>query len=135
MPWQQLCSEKGARLRVVPVDSRGQVMLDEYEKLLGPKTRLVSITQVSNALGTIVPAGEMVQMAHRHGARVLVDGAQAVSHMPVDVQALDCDFYAFSGHKVFAPTGIGVLFGKADVLEAMINAVVAARLRLRAGHP
>jgi cysteine desulfurase/selenocysteine lyase len=119
VPWQQLASEKGARLRVAPVDNRGQVILEEYEKLLGPRTKIVSFTQVSNALGTIVPAAEMVQMAHRHGARVLVDGAQAVSHMPVDVQALDSDFYVFSGHKVFAPTGIGVVYGKPEVLEAM----------------
>jgi cysteine desulfurase/selenocysteine lyase len=119
VPWQQLCSEKGARLRVAPVDDRGQVILDDYERLLGPRTRLVSFTQVSNALGTIVPARAMIEMAHRHGALVHVDGAQAVSHMPVDVQALDCDFYTFSGHKVFAPTGIGVVFGKIDLLEAM----------------
>ncbi len=119
VPWQQLCSDKGACLKVAPVDSRGQVILEEYEKLLGPKTRLVSFTQVSNALGTVTPAREMIEMARRHGARVHLDGAQAVSHMAVDVQALDCDFYSFSGHKVFAPTGIGVLFGKADVLEAM----------------
>jgi cysteine desulfurase/selenocysteine lyase len=119
VPWQQLASEKGARLRVAPVDDRGQVILDQYERLLGPRTRIVSLTQVSNALGTITPAREMVAMAHRHGARVLVDGAQAVSHMPVDVQDLDCDFYCFSGHKVFGPTGIGALYGKADVLEAM----------------
>jgi cysteine desulfurase/selenocysteine lyase len=119
VPWQQLCSEKGARLRVAPVDDRGQVVLEEYEKLLGPRTRIVSITQVSNALGTIVPVRDMVAMAHRHGARVVVDGAQAVSHMPVDVQEIDCDFFSFSGHKVFAPTGIGVVYGKPDVLEAM----------------
>jgi cysteine desulfurase/selenocysteine lyase len=119
VPWQMLCAEKGARLRVAPVDNTGQVPLDEYEKLLGPKTRLVSITQVSNALGTVVPVNEMVAAAHRHGARALVDGAQAVSHMRVDVQAIDCDFYVFSGHKVFAPTGIGVLYGKADVLDQM----------------
>jgi cysteine desulfurase/selenocysteine lyase len=119
VPWQQLCSLKGARLRVAPVDDRGQVKLDEYERLLGPRTRIVSIPHVSNALGTIVPVESMIAAAHRHGAVVLVDGAQAVSHMPVDVQALDCDFYAFSGHKIFAPTGIGALFGKAAVLEAM----------------
>jgi cysteine desulfurase / selenocysteine lyase len=119
VPWQMLCSEKGARLRVAPVDDRGEVILDEYEKLLGPKTRIVAITQVSNALGTIVPVKTMVDMAHRHGALALVDGAQAVSHMPVDVQAIGCDFYSFSGHKVFAPTGIGVVFGRADVLETM----------------
>jgi cysteine desulfurase/selenocysteine lyase len=119
VPWQQLCSDRGARLCVAPVDSRGQVILEEYEKLLGPRTRIVSFAQVSNALGTVLPVRQMVDMAHRAGARVLVDGAQAVSHMPVDVQALDCDFYCFSGHKIFAPTGIGVLFGKAAVLEAM----------------
>jgi cysteine desulfurase / selenocysteine lyase len=116
VPWQMLCSEKGARLRVIPVDDDGQILLDEYEKLLNSRTKLVSFTQVSNALGTITPAQQMVQMAHRYGARVLVDGAQAVSHMRVDVQQLDCDFYVFSGHKVFAPTGIGVLYGKQDVL-------------------
>ena len=119
VPWQMLCTEKGARLLVAPVDDSGQVLLDEYEKLLGPKTRLVSIAHVSNALGTIVPVKEMVESAHRHGARVLVDGAQAVSHMRVDVQAIDCDFYVFSGHKVFAPTGIGVLYGKSEVLDNM----------------
>jgi len=116
VPWQMLAAEKGARLRVAPVDDDGQILLDEFEKLLGPKTRFVSITQVSNALGTITPAHQMVRMAHRYGARVLVDGAQAVSHMPIDVQSLDCDFYVFSGHKVFAPTGIGVLYGKPDAL-------------------
>jgi len=119
VPWQQLCQDTGATLRVVPVDESGQVMLDEYEKLLGPSTRLVAFSHVSNALGTVTPAREMVEMAHRYGARVLVDGAQAVSHMPVDVQDLDCDWYAFSGHKVFGPTGIGVLYGKADLLNSM----------------
>ena len=114
-----LCTEKGARLRVAPVDDRGQIILEEYEKLLGPKTRLVSFTQVSNALGTITPAKQMIEMAHRHGARVLVDGAQAVSHMRVDVQALDCDFYVFSGHKVFAPTGIGAVYSPSALLDAM----------------
>jgi len=119
VPWQMLCSEKGARLRVAPVNDRGEVILEEYEKLLGPRTRIVSFSQVSNALGTITPACEMVEMAHRHGARVLVDGAQAVSHMRVDVQALDCDFYVFSGHKIFGPTGIGVVYGKLDLLDTM----------------
>jgi cysteine desulfurase/selenocysteine lyase len=119
VPWQMLCAEKGARLRVAPVDNNGQILLDQYERLLGPKTKLVSITQVSNALGTVTPIKSMVDAAHRYGARVLVDGAQAVSHMQIDVQSLDCDFYVFSGHKVYAPTGIGVLFGKAELLESM----------------
>jgi cysteine desulfurase/selenocysteine lyase len=117
VPWQMLAAEKGARLRVIPVDDSGQILLDEYEKLLNSRTRLVSFTHVSNALGTITPVEQMVQMAHRYGARVLVDGAQAVSHMRVDVQQLDADFYVFSGHKVFAPTGIGVLYGKLDALD------------------
>jgi cysteine desulfurase/selenocysteine lyase len=116
VPWQMLAAEKGAILRVIPVDDSGQIRLDEYEKLLSTRTKLVSFTHVSNALGTVTPAQQMVQMAHRYGARVLVDGAQAVSHMRVDVQSLDADFYAFSGHKVFAPTGIGVLYGKPDAL-------------------
>ncbi len=118
VPWQMLCAEKGAKLRVAPVDNQGQILLDEYEKLLGPKTKLVAFTQVSNALGTVTPVPEMVAIAHRYGAKVLVDGAQAVSHMRVDVQAYDCDFYVFSGHKVFAPTGIGVVYGKEEVLQA-----------------
>ncbi len=119
VPWQQLCAEQGARLRVAPVDDRGDVILEEYDRLLGPRTRLVAFPQVSNALGTIAPARAMIDLAHRHGAVVMVDGAQAVSHMAVDVQALDCDFYVFSGHKVYAPTGIGVVFGKRDVLAQM----------------
>ncbi len=119
VPWQQLCSEKGARLRVAPVDDRGQVILEEYEKLLGSRTKIVSFSQVSNALGTITPAREMIEIAHRHGALVLLDGAQAVSHMRVDVQQLDCDFFVFSGHKIFGPTGIGAVFGKSGVLDSM----------------
>lgn len=119
VPWQMLCAEKGARLRVAPVDDHGQILLNEYERLLGPRTKLVALTQVSNALGTVTPFEEMIEAAHRHGARVLVDGAQAVSHMQIDVQQYDCDFYVLSGHKLFAPTGIGVLFGKTEVLNAM----------------
>ncbi|MBV9948569.1 MAG: cysteine desulfurase, partial [Myxococcales bacterium] len=119
VPWQQLCSETGACLRVAPVDSRGQVILEQYEKLLGPKTRIVSVSQVSNALGTIVPVKEMIETAHRYGAIAVVDGAQAVSHMRVDVQALDCDFYVFSGHKIFGPTGIGAVYGRREILAAM----------------
>lgn len=117
VPWQQLAARNGASLKVIPVDDDGQILLDEYSKLLGPRTRLVSITQVSNALGTITPVKAIVDMAHQAGARVLVDGAQAVSHMRADVQLLDCDWYVFSGHKVFGPTGIGVLYGKEDLLN------------------
>jgi cysteine desulfurase/selenocysteine lyase len=117
VPWQQLVAEKGAKLRVAPIDDRGDVILDEYEKLLNPRTRLVSLTHVSNALGTVNPVQEMVAMAHRHGALALVDGAQSVSHKRVDVQEIDADFFAFSGHKVFAPTGIGVLFGRSAILD------------------
>ena len=117
VPWQMLCAEAGARLRVAPVDNTGQVILDEYQKLLGPRTRLVSFAQVSNALGTVTPAQEMIEMAHRYGAKVLLDGAQSVSHLRTDVQLYDCDFYVFSGHKMFGPTGIGVVYGKLDILE------------------
>ena len=117
VPWQQLAAEKGAKLRVAPVDDTGQILLDEYEKLLNDRTKLVSLTQVSNALGTVTPARQMVELAKRRGAHVLVDGAQAVSHMPVNVQDLDCDWYVLSGHKVFGPTGIGAVYGKQSVLE------------------
>jgi cysteine desulfurase/selenocysteine lyase len=119
VPWQMLCEEKGATLRVVPVNDAGELLRDDYERLLGPRTKLVAFTHVSNALGTINPVKEMIDAAHRHGIPVLVDGAQAVQHMPVDVQALDCDFYAFTGHKIYGPTGIGVLYGKAALLEKM----------------
>jgi cysteine desulfurase/selenocysteine lyase len=117
VPWQQLAERKGLKLKVIPVDEDGQVILSEYAKLLGPKTKLVSFTQVSNALGTVTPAKQIVEMAHLAGAKVLVDGAQSVSHMKVDVQALNCDWFVFSGHKVFGPTGIGVVYGK----EALLN--------------
>jgi cysteine desulfurase/selenocysteine lyase len=117
VPWQMLAAEKGAKLLVVPVDDNGQVLLGEYQKLLSSRTKLVSLTQVSNALGTVTPAKTMVDLAHRAGARVLVDGAQSVSHMPTDVQALDCDWFVFSGHKVYGPTGIGALYGKAEVFD------------------
>jgi cysteine desulfurase / selenocysteine lyase len=119
VPWQQLCRETGGVLRVVPVNDRGEVLLDEYEKLLGPRTRIVAITHVSNALGTVVPVKTMTEIAHRHGAKVLVDGAQAISHFHVNVQDIGCDFYAFSGHKLFGPTGIGVLYGKKEILNEM----------------
>src|SRR5262245_20001256 len=117
VPWQMLCREKGAKFRVAPVDDSGQVLLDEYERLLGPRTKLVSFSHVSNALGTVTPVEEMVAMAHRHGARVVIDGAQSVAHSRVDMQQYDCDFFVFSGHKIFAPTGVGVVYGKADILE------------------
>lgn len=119
VPWQQLAAAKGARLRVIPVDDSGQILLDEYRKLLNDRTKLVAVTQVSNALGTITPIKEIVELAHRAGARALVDGAQSISHMRVDVQDLGADFFVFSGHKVFGPTGIGVVWGKREVLEDM----------------
>lgn len=118
VPWKQLCDSTGAVLKVAPVDDNGQVLLDEYAKLLNSRTKLVSFTQVSNALGTITPAQDMIELAHRVGAKVLLDGAQSVSHLSVDVQALNCDWLVFSGHKIFGPTGIGVLYGKAELLEA-----------------
>ncbi|VTU45932.1 putative cysteine desulfurase (plasmid) [Variovorax sp. PBL-E5] len=119
VPWQQLASARGATLRVIPVDDSGQVLLDEYRKLLNDRTKIVAVTQVSNALGTVVPVKEIVALAHRAGARALVDGAQSVSHMRVDVQDIGADFFVFSGHKVFGPTGIGVVWGKREVLEDM----------------
>jgi cysteine desulfurase / selenocysteine lyase len=119
VPWQRLTEEKGARLKVAPVDEDGQVLLSEYGKLLGPKTKLAALAQVSNALGTVTPAKQMIEMAHAAGAKVLLDGAQAVSHMRVDVQLMNPDWYVFSGHKIFAPTGIGVLYGKEALLNEM----------------
>ncbi|MGH2395156.1 MAG: aminotransferase class V-fold PLP-dependent enzyme, partial [Candidatus Limnocylindria bacterium] len=119
VPWQMLCEEKGALLRVVPVDDRGDLIMEAYERLVGPSTRLVAMTQVSNALGTVTPIKQIIDLAHRQNVPVLVDGAQAVPHQRVDVQALDCDFYVFSGHKAFGPTGIGVLYGKEAWLERM----------------
>jgi cysteine desulfurase/selenocysteine lyase len=117
VPWQQLAAKKGLLIKVIPVDEDGQIILSEYQKLLSAKTKLVSFTQVSNALGTVTPAQQIVELAHQAGAKVLVDGAQAVSHLRADVQRLNCDWYVFSGHKVFGPTGIGVLYGK----EALLN--------------
>jgi cysteine desulfurase/selenocysteine lyase len=119
VPWQQLCQETGAQLKVAPVDDNGQVLLAEYQKLLTSRVKLVSFTQVSNALGTVTPAAEMIQMAHHAGAKVLLDGAQSVSHMRTDVQTLNPDFFVFSGHKVFGPTGIGALYAKPEVLNDM----------------
>jgi cysteine desulfurase/selenocysteine lyase len=119
VPWQILCEENGATLRVIPINDRGELIMEEYAKLLGPRTRMVAVGHVSNALGTINPVRRIIEMAHQAGALALVDGAQATPHMKVDVQALDADFYAFSGHKVVGPTGIGVLYGTAKLLNAM----------------
>jgi cysteine desulfurase/selenocysteine lyase len=119
VPWQILCEARGARLRVVPITDAGELRLDEYERLLTDKTRLVALAHVSNVLGTVNPIADVVRMAKARGIAVLVDGAQAVAHMPVDVQALGCDFYTFSGHKMFGPTGVGILYGRRALLEAM----------------
>jgi len=119
VPWQMIAQETGAILRVAPINKRGEVIQEEYARLLGPRTKFVALGQVSNSLGTVVPIREMIAAAHRHGAKVLVDGAQSVSHLRVDVQELDSDFFVFSGHKIFGPTGIGVVYGKKELLEAM----------------
>lgn len=119
VPWQMLCEEKRARLRVAPINDAGELLLDELERLIGPKTRLVAVAHVSNVLGTVNPVRRIVEMAHARGARVLVDGAQAAPHLEVDVRALGCDFYALSGHKMYGPTGIGVLYGRGELLEDM----------------
>ena len=119
VPWQSLCLERGAVLRVAPLDDRGEVILEEFERLVSDRTKVVALAHVSNSLGTVNPVREMVEMAHRHGAVVVVDGAQGVPHIRVDVQALGCDFYAFSGHKVYGPSGIGALWGRRELLAAM----------------
>lgn len=119
VPWQMLCEEKGAHLRVIPMNDAGELLLDEYQALLNERTKLVAVTHVSNALGTINPVEQIIEQAHKYGVPVLIDGAQSAPHMPVDVQELDCDFYVFSGHKMYAPTGSGVIYGKADLLEKM----------------
>lgn len=119
VPWQMLCEEKGARLRVIPMNDAGELLQDEYYALLNEKTKFVAFTHVSNALGTINPVKQMIDQAHKYGVPVLIDGAQSAPHMPIDVQDLDCDFYALSGHKMFAPTGSGIVYGKAELLEKM----------------
>ena len=119
VPWQMVCAQTGAELRVVPVNDAGEIDVEMFSRLVGPKTKLVAMTHLSNALGTVTPARQIVEIAHGHGVPVLLDGAQAIAHLGVDVRALDCDFYAFSGHKIFGPTGIGVLYGKAALLDAM----------------
>jgi cysteine desulfurase/selenocysteine lyase len=119
VPWQMLCERKGAKLRVIPMSDEGEICLDDFAKLLSPKTKLVSVVHISNSLGTVNPVRNIIQMAHVNGMKVLVDGAQAIHHMPVDVQELDCDFYAFSAHKMYGPTGVGILYGKEELLNAM----------------
>jgi cysteine desulfurase/selenocysteine lyase len=119
VPWQMVCGQTGAELRVVPVNDAGEFDFDVFARVIGPNTKLVAVTHLSNALGSITPVKRIIELAHAHGVPVLLDGAQAVSHLGVDVRALDCDFYAFSGHKIFGPTGIGVLYGKAALLDAM----------------
>lgn len=119
VPWQLLCQQTGAVLKVIPINNNGELKLDDYERVLGSKTRIVAVAHISNALGTINPVKQIIEMAHNHNAVVLVDGAQSVPHVSVNVQELGCDFYAFSGHKLFGPTGIGVLFGKQALLEEM----------------
>ncbi len=119
VPWQMLCEEKGARLRVIPMNDAGELLLDEYDALLNERTKFVALSHISNALGTVNPIKQMIDQAHKYGAPVLIDGAQSAPHMQVDVQDLDCDFFAFSGHKMFAPTGSGVVYGKAALLEKM----------------
>jgi cysteine desulfurase/selenocysteine lyase len=119
VPWQILCEQVGARLRIIPMNDDGELLIDEYERLLSDRTKLVAVTHLSNALGTINPIKQIIQIAHRGGVPVLVDGAQAVPHLKVDVRDLDCDFYAFSGHKLYGPTGVGVLYGRASLLDAM----------------
>ncbi len=119
VPWQMIAREKGAVLRVIPVNDRGEIMMESYQALLGPRTRFVALTQASNTIGTILPIAEMTQLAKRYNARVLIDGAQSVSHMPVNMQEIGCDFFVFSGHKIFAPTGIGALYAREEMQEIM----------------
>lgn len=119
VPWQLICEERGALLRVIPMNDNGELLMDEFERMLSPRTKFVSVVYISNSLGTINPVSRIIASAHAVGAKVLVDGAQAVAHAKVDVRALDCDFFVFSGHKLFGPTGIGILYGKQELLESM----------------
>ena len=119
VPWQMIARERNAVIRVIPVNDHGEIMLEAYESLLGPRTRIVALTHASNSLGTLLPIEEMTRAARRYGARVLIDGAQTIAHTPVDVQKIDCDFFVFSGHKVFAPTGIGAVYAKPEMQEIL----------------
>lgn len=119
VPWQLLAKQNGATIKVVPMTDQGELIIDEYEKMFTPRTRLVAVVHVSNSLGTVNPVHHMVEIAHRHGVPVLVDGAQAVQHMPVDMRAMQCDFYAFSAHKMYGPTGVGILYGREELLQDM----------------
>lgn len=119
VPWQLICEERGAILHIIPMNDDGELILEEYEKMLSPKVKIVSVVYISNSLGTINPIKQIIELAHRNGSKVLIDGAQAVAHKKVDVRELDCDFFVFSGHKIFGPTGIGILYGKASLLEQM----------------
>src|SRR5438128_9433546 len=132
VPWQMLCEEKGAKLRVIPMNDAGELLMDEYQALLNESTRFVAVTHVSNALGSVVPVKEIIESAHKYGAPVLIDGAQWAPHARIDVQDLDCDFYTFSGHKIFAPTGSGVVYGKADLLDKM-NSFPGGGVRIKGG--
>ncbi|MFT5861216.1 MAG: cysteine desulfurase/selenocysteine lyase [Flavobacteriaceae bacterium] len=119
VPWQMMCERKGCKLLVIPINDRGELIMEEFDRMLSSKTKLVAVTHISNSLGTINPIEEIIEKSHAIGAKVLIDGAQSIQHMRVDVQALDCDFFAFSGHKVFGPTGIGILYGKKEILDQM----------------
>jgi cysteine desulfurase/selenocysteine lyase len=119
VPWQMVCQEKEAKLRVIPINDKGELLLEEYEKLLNERTRVVAVTHIANALGTINPIEQIIEKAHQYDAAVLIDGAQGAPHLPLDVQALDCEFYAFSGHKFYGPTGVGILYGKGDLLDSL----------------
>ena len=127
VPWQILCEEKDAILKIIPINDKGELLFDEYKKLLSPKTKLVSVMHVSNSLGTINPVKQIIDAAHEAGAVILIDGAQSTVHLDIDVHEIDCDFFAFSGHKLYGPTGVGVLYGKKELLEVCPFFMVAVK--------